>query len=49
VLIVFFLESIESNILRSADDVERALGTTVIGTVPATGAEAARARKRKTA
>jgi capsular polysaccharide biosynthesis protein len=48
VLIVFFLESIESNILRSSDDVERVLGTTVIGAIPATGTEAARARKRKT-
>jgi capsular polysaccharide biosynthesis protein len=49
VLIVFFLESIESNILRSPDDVERVLGTTVIGAIPATGTEAARARKKKTA
>ena len=48
VLIVFFLESIESNILRSSDDVERVLGTTVIGAIPSTGTEAARARKRKT-
>ncbi len=49
VLIVFFLESIESNILRSADDVERALGITVIGAVPAVGAEAAHSRKKRTA
>jgi capsular polysaccharide biosynthesis protein len=48
VIIVFFLEAIESNILRSSDDVERVLGTTVIGAIPATGAEAARARKKKT-
>ncbi len=47
VLIVFFLESIESNILRSADDVERVLGTTVIGAVPAAGAEFARSRKKR--
>lgn len=46
VLIVFFLEAIESNILRSSDDVERVLGTTVIGAIPVTGAEAARSRKR---
>ena len=39
VLIVFFLESIESNILRTPDDVERALGTTVIGAIPATSAD----------
>ncbi len=49
VVIVFFLESIESNILRSSDDVERVLGTTVIGTIPAASAEAARSRKKKTA
>jgi capsular polysaccharide biosynthesis protein len=48
VIIVFFLEAIESNILRSSDDVERVLGTTVIGAIPATGAEAVRARKKKT-
>jgi capsular polysaccharide biosynthesis protein len=46
VIIVFFLESIESNILRSPDDVERVLGATVIGAIPAAGAEAARSRKK---
>ena len=47
VVIVFFLEAIESNILRSSDDVERVLGTTVIGAIPTAGAEAARSRKKK--
>ncbi|HSD82232.1 MAG TPA: Wzz/FepE/Etk N-terminal domain-containing protein [Anaerolineae bacterium] len=47
-LIVFFLESIESNILRSSDDVERALGATVIGAIPTSTTEAARSRKKKT-
>jgi capsular polysaccharide biosynthesis protein len=47
VVIVFFLEAIEANILRSPEDVERALGTTVIGAIPAAGAEAARSRKKK--
>lgn len=47
VIIVFFLEAIEANILRSPDDVERALGTTVIGAIPAVGSEAARARKKQ--
>jgi capsular polysaccharide biosynthesis protein len=47
VVIVFFLEAIESNILRSPEDIERALGTTVIGAIPAAGAEAARSRKKK--
>jgi capsular polysaccharide biosynthesis protein len=48
VVIVFFLEAIESNILRSPDDVERVLGTTVIGAIPAAGTDAARSRKKKT-
>lgn len=47
VLIVFFLESIEANILRAVEDVERATGLTVIGTIPAVGAEASRARRAK--
>lgn len=47
VLIVFFLESIESNILRAPDDVERATGLTVIGAIPAAGAESARARRAR--
>jgi len=46
-LIVFFLESIESNILRAPDDVERALGMTVIGAIPATGSEASRSRRTR--
>jgi capsular polysaccharide biosynthesis protein len=48
-LIVFFLEAIEANILRSPDDVERALGTTVLGAIPAVGATAARSRKKRAA
>ncbi len=47
-LIVFFLESIESNILRAPDDVERALGITVLAAIPITGAESNRARKKST-
>lgn len=46
VLIVFFLESIESNILRAPEDVERALGATVLGAIPATGAEFNRAKRK---
>ncbi|MBI5563849.1 MAG: hypothetical protein HY870_03065 [Chloroflexi bacterium] len=46
-LIVFFLESIESNILRAPDDVERAVGLTVIGAIPAAGAESARAKRAR--
>src|SRR5512136_1792946 len=48
-LIVFFLEAIEANILRSPDDVERALGTTVLGAIPAVGATAARSRRKRAA
>jgi capsular polysaccharide biosynthesis protein len=48
VVIVFFLEAIEANILRSPEDVERALGTTVIGAIPTAGPDAARSRKKKT-
>jgi capsular polysaccharide biosynthesis protein len=48
VVIVFFLEAIESNILRSPDDVERILGTTVIGAIPTTSTDAARSRKKTT-
>jgi capsular polysaccharide biosynthesis protein len=46
-LIVFFLESIEANILRAPDDVERATGLTVIGAIPAAGAESARSRRAR--
>lgn len=48
VLIVFFLESVEANILRAADDVERATGLTVIGAIPPAGSESARSRRAKT-
>ncbi len=47
VLIVFFLESVEANILRAADDVERATGLTVIGAIPPVGGESARSRRAK--
>jgi capsular polysaccharide biosynthesis protein len=46
-LIVFFLESVESNILRAPDDVERALGLTVLGTIPKTHADSGRAQRAK--
>ncbi len=46
-LIVFFLESIEANILRAPDDVERALGMTVLGAIPTVSAETGRARRAK--
>ena len=46
ILIVFFLESIESNILRAPEDVERALGATVLGAIPATGVDVNRAKRK---
>jgi capsular polysaccharide biosynthesis protein len=46
-LIVFFLESIEANILRAPDDVERATGLTVIGAIPTAGAESNRSRRAR--
>ena len=46
-LIVFFLESIEANILRAPDDVERATGLTVIGAIPAAAAESGRSRRAR--
>jgi capsular polysaccharide biosynthesis protein len=33
-LVVFFLEWIESDVIRSAQDVERYIGVTVLGTIP---------------
>jgi capsular polysaccharide biosynthesis protein len=34
VLVIFFLEWLEQDIIRSASDVERAIGVAVLGTVP---------------
>lgn len=33
-VIIFFLEWVESGVIRSADDIERSLGLTVLGAVP---------------
>ena len=48
-VIVFFLEAVESNILRAPDDVERALGITVLGAIPTTSDESARSRRARSA
>jgi len=45
--IVFFLEAIEANILRTPEDVERALGATVIGAIPAASVDSSRPRKKR--
>ena len=47
VIIVFFLEAIESNILRAPDDVERVLGAPIIGAIPMGGTDAVRSRRKK--
>lgn len=39
VLVVFFLEWLESDIVRSAEDVERHLGVAVLGSIPAMASE----------
>jgi capsular polysaccharide biosynthesis protein len=36
-VVVFFLEWLQSDILRSAADVERAVGATVLGAIPSVG------------
>ncbi len=48
VMIVFVLEWLESDIVRTADDLERVLGVTVLGAIPLIGeTSAARAHKSK--
>jgi len=44
-LIVFFLEWLESDILRTVEDVERAVGVAVVGAIPSSG-EATSGNKR---
>jgi capsular polysaccharide biosynthesis protein len=39
ILVVFFLEWLESDIVRSAEDVERHLGVAVLGSIPAMASE----------
>jgi capsular polysaccharide biosynthesis protein len=34
ILVIFFLEWLEMDVLRTADDVERAIQVTVLGTIP---------------
>lgn len=45
-VVVFFLEWLQSDILRSASDVERAVGAVVLGTIPVAG-ESKTAGRRK--
>ena len=33
-MVVFFLEWLEQDVIRSASDIERAIGVTVLGSVP---------------
>jgi capsular polysaccharide biosynthesis protein len=49
VIIVFVLEWLESDIVRTAEDVERVIGVTVLGSIPTIGekeSDAAPTRKR---
>jgi hypothetical protein len=46
-VIVLFLEWLESDILRTPGDVERFLGLTVLGTIPAPGGSSPSVSKRK--
>jgi capsular polysaccharide biosynthesis protein len=47
VVIVFFLEWLESDIVRTAEDVERHVGVAVVGSIPAIASEEAVSVKRK--
>lgn len=46
-VIVFVLEWAEAGVVRSASDVERFLGLTVLGTIPATNGDGARRREQR--
>ena len=46
-LIVFFLEWLQSDILRTVADVEKAVGVTVLGTIPAGSESRARGRSKR--
>ena len=41
VLVIFFLEWLEQDVIRSASDVERVLGGAVLGVIPPLSGEAA--------
>ncbi len=47
-VIVFFLEWLESDIIRTAEDVERHVGLTVIGAIPVNGSHTAPGQRRRT-
>jgi capsular polysaccharide biosynthesis protein len=47
VVIVFFLEWLESDIVRTAEDVERHVGVAVVGSIPAIASEETIPVKRK--
>jgi len=46
-VIILFLEWLESDILRTPGDVERFIGLTVLGTIPAPGGSSPSVSKRK--
>ncbi|MBN1992399.1 MAG: hypothetical protein JW953_06815 [Anaerolineae bacterium] len=47
VLVVFFLEWLETDIIRTSADVERAIGVTVLGAIPPTSGDPASATDKK--
>ncbi len=47
VMVIFFLEWLEMDILRTAGDVERAIGVTVLGAIPPTSGDTAHAGTEK--
>lgn len=46
-LVIFFLEWLELDLIRNADDVERAIAVTVLGTIPSTALDAPRPADEK--
>jgi capsular polysaccharide biosynthesis protein len=47
VLIIFFLEWLEMDVIRSSEDIERAIDITVLGAIPAVSGDAASAGREK--
>ncbi len=47
VLVIFFLEWLETDVIRTAEDVERVVGVDVLGTIPPVAGEAVHPTKEK--
>jgi capsular polysaccharide biosynthesis protein len=46
-LVIFFLEWLETDIIRTSEDVERAIGVTVLGAIPPTSGDTSQPAKEK--